>query len=234
MSDVNKNIPIKQWAADDRPREKAMLKGLESVSNAELIAILIGNGTTNKSALDLAKELLQLHQNNLDTLARKSIAQLSKCVKGIGAAKACSILVALELGRRKTHESVLDKNTFVYPRDFAGLLTPLMGDKTVEEFYIVFLTNSNRLLGIEKISIGGSKSTIVDVKVILKRILETEATKVVVAHNHPSGSLVPSPQDHSITQRLKAGCDAIDILLTDHMIITNNGYYSFADEGNLL
>jgi DNA repair protein RadC len=234
MQSNNKNIPIKEWAIDDRPREKAMQKGLESLSDAELIAILIGNGTTNQSALDVAKSILNLCDNHLDILARKTIKELSKMVKGIGPVKAVSILAGLELGRRKSILLATEKKVFTKSRDFAALLSPILADKTVEEFYLVFLNSGNKLIHFEKLSTGGTSATIVDLKIVLKKCLDAQCSGLVIAHNHPSGNLNPSEKDIKITEKIKEGCKMIDVLLTDHIIITNNGYYSFADEGNLL
>jgi DNA repair protein RadC len=233
MDKTSKHIPITQWAIDDRPREKAMLKGLESLSDAELIAILIGNGTTNKSALDVAQELLNNCKKDLDILARKSIKELSKITKGIGPVKATTILVALELGRRKSQSKT--NNTKQYKRwtDYVELMKPLLEDKPIEEFYAMFFKRNATLIGYEKISMGGIHATVVDVKIIMKRCVDHGASQLAIAHNHPSGSMEPSFQDIQLTQRIKDACKIFDILFTDHIIITNNGYYSFAENANL-
>jgi DNA repair protein RadC len=233
MSEQKKFVPITEWALDDRPREKAMAKGVESLSDAELIAVLIGNGTVNKSALEVAQDLLLACNRSLDELARKSIKELCKQTKGIGIAKATSILVAIELGRRKSLSAAKEIATYKKAKDFVGILEPLLEDKHVEEFYVIFLNNSMRLLGYEKIGTGGYTSVVVDVRIIMSKSLEYKATRIVLAHNHPSGSLIPSESDVKMTSKVIEACKYFDILLTDHLIITNNGYYSFADEGNL-
>jgi DNA repair protein RadC len=230
MEQEKKNISIKNWAIDDRPREKAVAKGVESLSDAELIAILIGNGTINKSALEVAQDLLLTCNRNLEELARKSIKELCKNTKGIGVAKAVTILVALELGRRKSANIAKDINVFKKAKDFFGLIQPMLEDKTVEEFYVIYLNNGMRLISIEKISSGGLASTVVDIRVIMQKCLELQSTRIVLAHNHPSGNLSPSESDRYLTDRIRKACSYFDILLTDHLIITNNGYYSFAEE----
>ena len=229
----NQKTSIKNWAIDDRPREKAISKGLEALSDAELIAILLGNGTTNKSALDLAKELLDTCDKNLEQLARKDISQISKSIKGIGPAKATTIVVALELGRRKNIAAALEKKVFLNSKQVADFFIPILGDKNIEEFYIVFLNNANKLISYQKHSTGGSTSTIVEPKLIVQKCLNNNAKNIFIIHNHPSGQLQPSQADFNITQKIKTACNFFDIIVKDHIIITNNGYYSFADEGKM-
>jgi DNA repair protein RadC len=227
----SKNIPIKEWAIDDRPREKAQLKGFDAVSDAELLAILMGNGTNNKSALDIAKELLQFYNNNINLLSKDTIKNICKKVKGIGPAKATTILAALELGNRRVIESAIIKERFTSAKYFAALLTPIIGNLQEEHFYCLFLNNNMNLLSYEIISKGSSNSTVVDIKLIARKCIENNATRIVIAHNHPSGSLEPSNEDIKLTARIKQGISLIDVLLTDHLIITNNGFTSLADDG---
>jgi DNA repair protein RadC len=224
------NKSIKQWAVDDRPREKAVLKGLDALSDTELIAILIGNGTRNKSALDLSKELYEFMDNSLEKLAQSSIQNMSNAIKGIGTAKATSIAVALELGRRRSKlnaEIIILNNS----KKLYEYLLPYFYDKTNEYCYVAYLNPRLRLIALEKHSSGGVTQSIIDPKLLLKRALELGATCISVAHNHPSGNINPSEADRKITARLKEACSFLDILLTDHIIITNNDYYSFADNG---
>ncbi len=228
-----KNKTIKEWAIDDRPREKAQLKGFAAVSDAELLAILIGNGTTNKSALDLAKELLDCFNKNINLLSKSSIKNICKQVKGIGPAKATTILAALELGNRRNLEKAIQNIPYNSSKQMADLLMPIIGNLNEEHFYCLFFKPNMHLICYEQISKGGATSTVVDIKIIAKKCIENNSNRVVIAHNHPSGSLQPSQADIALTVKMKEGLQLIDVLLTDHLIITNNGFVSLANEGIL-
>ncbi len=228
----NTPTPIKNWAIDDRPREKMLLKGAESLSNSELLAILINNGNRQKSALDLAKELLQLSQNNLNELGRRSLKEIQQ-IKGIGAAKAITIAAALELGRRRHAEKSLEKATIHSSREVAQYLQAKMKDYPYEIFAVVFLNNANRITHFEIISRGGLTQTVADPRVIVKKALDANARSIIICHNHPSGNLTPSKSDETITLQIKQAALLFDIKLLDHLIVSEDGYYSFADEGKM-
>jgi len=225
------HTPINQWHEDDQPREKLMNKGVASLTNAELLAILIQNGTRSKSALDLAKEVLALSQNNLELLGRISIKEM-QAVKGIGNAKAIILQAALELGRRRQAEKVA-LQSITSSKVAAEMLYPMIMDKPHEAFTIMYLNNANKVIQIEIVSEGGITATVVDIKVILKKALLHLASKIILAHNHPSGNLTPSAADKSITQKIKTAAQTLEIDVLDHLIIGRNEYYSFADEGDL-
>jgi DNA repair protein RadC len=227
------NKSIKDWNADDRPREKLISKGVEALSDVELLAILINNGTRNKSAVDLASELYTAADNNFSTLARMSITNMAKAVKGIGPAKAVTISAALEIGRRKQMAIAIEKPMLANSRQIIALMQPLLADKIIEEFYVIYLNNARRIISVEKISSGGTTSTIADVKIIYSKALELQSNNIILVHNHPSGACSPSPQDTMLTQKIKSAGQFLDIKLADHIIITNNLCFSFADEGIL-
>jgi DNA repair protein RadC len=222
---------IKDWAEDDRPREKLLLKGAAALSNSELLAILINNGTPDKSAVDLAKELLQATDNNLQKLGRFSIQDfLQLKIKGLGPAKAITIAAALELGIRR-NLSDKKKTTITCSNDAAGYLQALLQHKNHELFLVMFLNAGNKVLGHEIISHGGITGTVADPRIILKLALQHNATGLILCHNHPSGGLKPSRADITLTQKIKTGAQLIDIVVNDHIIVSDEGYYSFADEG---
>lgn len=227
-----KKMTIKSWALDDRPREKLRSKGKSTLSNAELIAILIGSGNKSESAVDLSKRILQSVEHNLNLLAKLSVEQLMN-FNGIGEAKAISILTALELGKRRQHQpsSVIEKITT--SKDVFVMMKPFFEDKTYEEFWAVYLNNSNRILSKELCSKGGITSTIVDVRLLYKRALELAAVGIIVCHNHPSGSTKPSISDRELTDKIKQAGMSLDIQLLDHLIITEKSYFSFADHGEI-
>jgi len=221
--------PISQWADDEKPREKLLLKGKESLSNAELIGILLSTGTKTKSAVDLGREIMHLAQNDINTLARFNVNEFKK-ISGIGAAKALIIMAAMELGsRRKLNEAVRQKVTS--SKQAFEILQPQMADKHYEEFWILFLNRANIQLSAKRISDGGITGTVADIRRIFKLALEENATSVILAHNHPSGNLNPSDSDKNLTRKLKEAGDIMDIPVRDHLIVTTNGYFSFADEG---
>jgi DNA repair protein RadC len=224
---------IKNWAIDDRPREKLALNGADSLSNSELLAILINNGTQDKSAVDLAKELLAAVGNSLQKLAGLSVKEMVNLkIKGLGPAKAITIAAALELGVRR---SMADnkKEIIQSSRDIANYLKAQLQYKKHEVFAVVFLNRSNKINHYEIISEGGITGTVADPRIILKKALEHDAVSLVLCHNHPSGSLQPSRQDEELTNKIKEAAKYFDIKVLDHIIVSEEGYYSFADEGIL-
>ena len=223
---------IRQWAKDDRPREKLRSKGAENLSDSELLAILIHNGTREKSAVDLAKEVLQLGKNSLNGLGKLSVKDLTK-VKGIGDAKAITIAAALEIGRRRQAVLSLDKPVVKYSRDIAEYLQALLKDHHHEVFVVVFLNRANRINHYEVISEGGITGTVADPRIILRKALEEDAVSIILCHNHPSGNLLPSRADEELTHKIKEASKYFDIKVLDHIIVSEDGYYSFADEGIL-
>jgi DNA repair protein RadC len=225
-----KKLSIKEWAIDDRPREKMINKGIGALSNAELIAILFGTGTHNESAVEIARKLLESAENNLNKLATFTLKDLKK-IKGIGEAKAISVLTALELGKRRKIEQVVERKKIQSSKDVYEIFGPLLGDLPFEEFWILLLNRSNGIIEKMKTSQGGISGTVTDVRIILKNALDKMASSVILCHNHPSGNLKPSEQDISITQKLKEAGKLMDINIPDHVIVSNNGYFSFADEG---
>lgn len=232
MEELQSPFSIKHWAEDDKPREKLMLKGKAALSDAELIAILIGSGSRNESAVDLSKRILASVDNNLTTLGKLSLQQLMQ-FKGIGEAKAITIAAAMELGRRRREEEGPDLKQITSSRTAFQVMHPIIGELLHEEFWVVFLNNSNKIVYKSQLSKGGITGTVVDVRIVYKTALEHNAVAIILAHNHPSGTLKPSEQDKQITQQLKAAGHALDIKVLDHLIITEKGYFSFVDEGIL-
>lgn len=231
MKNTNKSsTAIKYWAEDDKPREKLTMKGPGSLSDSELLAILIGTGSHSRSALDIAREVLQI--GSLPELGRKSLSQLRK-VKGIGPAKAVTIAAALELGRRRIRLPSETRISIRSSRDIAEYLKVSLQDLSHEVFGIVFLNRANKIRHFEIISRGGITGTVADPRIILKKALETEATSIVLTHNHPSGNLKPSRADEEITNKIKQAAAFMDITVLDHIIVSDEGYFSFADEGML-
>ena len=223
---------IKNWAVDDRPREKLRNNGPETLSHSELIAILLQNGTRQKSAIDLAKEILQLGKNNLAEVGRLSIKELMK-VKGIGEAKAIAISAAMELGRRRQAIESMDKPVVTNSASVARYLQAILKDKQQELFIVLFLNRANKINHSEIISKGGITGTVVDPRIVLKKALEEDAVSIVLCHNHPSGSLKPSRADELLTSKIKEAAKYFDIKVYDHIIVSNEGFYSFADDGLL-
>jgi len=221
---------IANWSEDDRPREKLVLKGRDALSNSELIAILIGSGSRNESAVDLSKRILA-SSGNLNSLAKLSIQQLMN-FKGIGQAKAVAIVAALELGRRQRSEDTVHfKNKITSSKVVFEIMRPIIGELPHEEFWVLFLNNSNKVISKSQLSKGGITGTIVDVRLVFKLALENGATSLILCHNHPSGNLDPSEADKQITTKLKTGGESLDVKVLDHLIITETNYYSFVDEG---
>ena len=223
---------IKQWAKDDRPREKLLSKGAENLSDSELLAILINHGSKEKSALDLAKDILKLGKDNLSDLGKITVQELMK-IKGIGEAKAITIAAALEIGRRRQSFVLSGKTVVSTSIDIAHLLQSKLKDKRREVFAVVFLNRANKVNHFEIISEGGITGTVADPRIILKRALEEDAVSIVLCHNHPSGSLKPSRADEELTLKIKEAARYFDIKVLDHIIVSDEGYFSFADEGLL-
>jgi len=221
---------IKEWAKDDRPREKLLYKGSESLSNSELLAILIHNGTKQKTAVDLAKEILKLGKDNLNELGKLSIKELMK-IKGIGEAKAITIAAALELGRRRQSSIALEKSVAGSSYEIAEYLKSKLKDYRHEVFAVVFLNRANRVNHFEIVSEGGITGTIADPRIILRKALEEDAVSIILCHNHPSGSIKPSRADTELTNKIKEAAQYFDIKVLDHLIVSESGFYSFADEG---
>ena len=229
----DKRLTIRDWAEDDRPREKMMRKGSQSLSDAELLAILIAIGNKNETAVELARRILNDCQENLNELAQLSIAELCKRFKGIGEAKAITITAALELGKRRKTNEILERKKVTSSKDLFDLFETQLVDLPHEEFWVGLLNGANKVIEIKRLTQGGSRQTVVDIPMLLKMALDKSAQAVVVAHNHPSGQNRPSHEDEVITRRIKTGCEAIGINLLDHIIIARGDYYSFNDEGKM-
>ncbi len=223
---------IKLWAEDDRPREKMLKKGAASLSDSELLALLITNGNKEKSAVQLAKEILSISKNNLHQLAKMSLKDLQK-VKGIGLAKSVIISAAMELGRRRDAGNIYELPVVKNSYEIAEYLKTILQDLNYEAFAIVFLNRANKIKHFEIISKGGITGTVADPRLILKKAVEEEATSIILSHNHPSGNLRPSRADEELTARIKQAAGYLDIKVLDHIIVSNEGYFSFADEGIL-
>jgi len=224
------SIKITDWAVEDRPREKLIRKGISTLSDAELLAILISSGTRKKSAVDLGRELLGSVSNNLNSLGKLSVSDLLK-FRGIGPARAVTISAALELGRRRNMAELPDAGQIRCSKDAADIFFPLLADLPHEEFWILFLNRSNRVIDRMKISQGGVSGTVTDVRIIMKKAVEWLASGIIVCHNHPSGNMNPSDADSKITGKIKDAGSIMDIQLLDHIIISGKDYYSFADNG---
>ncbi|MFM7016641.1 MAG: DNA repair protein RadC [Bacteroidota bacterium] len=222
---------VGNWSEMDRPREKLIRNGLSTLSVAELIAILIRTGTKEKNAVAISQELLAAYQNNLASLSRLTIKELSK-IKGLGAVKAISILAALELGRRR-REYDISGEKIKSSKDAMAQMHPLLADLPYEEFWIILLNRANKIISKKKVSMGGTSGTVVDPKIIFKEAIQATCSNIIAVHNHPSGNTEPSQADKELTNKLKLGANHLDIQLLDHLIIAGNDYYSFADEGEL-
>ena len=219
---------IKSWALDDRPREKLIEKGSKSLSDAELVAILLGSGSRSESAVGLAKRILNYAQNNLTEFGRLGVEDLMQ-FKGVGEAKAVTLCSAFELARRRKSE-VIERIKITSATDVFNEISPFLADLNHEEFWVFYLNRANIVLRKEKISSGGIAGTVVDNKIILKKALLNLASSIILVHNHPSGNLNPSIQDKKVTRKMKLACELLEINLLDHLIIAGNSYYSFADE----
>jgi len=220
---------IKQWNEDDRPREKMLSKGRQALSDAELIAILIGSGNRNESAVSLAKRMLKYADNNLNTFGKLSVEDLMR-FKGIGEAKAISILTGLELARRCRLEEALKTNKITSSTAVFEIMQPIIGELKHEEFWVIYLNNSNKVIHKKQLSKGGITGSLVDARLVFSKAVELLATGIILCHNHPSGSLIPSNADKNLTKRIKQAGQILDIKVLDHIIITEKEYFSFIDE----
>ncbi len=227
-----KKLSIKEWAVEDRPREKLLLKGTRSLSDAELLAILIGSGNLDETAVELSRRILASVDNNLNELGKKQTADLLK-FKGIGEAKAVNIIAALELGRRRKDQLGKEKTIITQSKDAAIFFQPLLEDLSHEEFWILLLNRSNTVLDKFMVSQGGLTGTVIDVRIILKTAIEKLASSMILCHNHPSGNTKPSDADVKITKKIKDAASLMEITVLDHVIIAHDQYLSFADEGIL-
>lgn len=225
-----KKPSIKEWAVEDRPREKMLVNGVRALSEAELIAILIGSGNSDESAVELSRRILASVTNNLNELGRKTISDLQK-FKGIGEAKAITIMAALELGRRRKESEPTERPKINSSADAANIFKPLLSDLPHEEFWVLLLNRNNLVIDKMIISRGGITGTVIDVRIIMKMALEYLACSIILCHNHPSGNLIPSEADKEITRKIKDAGKLFDISVLDHVIVGNNYYFSFADEG---
>jgi len=226
------NTSIKHWAIEDRPREKMMEKGEEALTNAELLAILIGSGTSKKSAVDLMTEILQACEGRLSMLSNMTLEELMS-YNGIGEAKAITIKAAAEIGRRRAMERANDRKQLKSAADAYQVMHPIMQDLDHEEFWGLLLNNQARLIKKIKLSSGGITQTAVDIRMLLKAALLADATSLIACHNHPSGSLTPSADDSHLTNRIRLAAETMNIKLIDHVIITDGDYYSFAENGKI-
>jgi DNA repair protein RadC len=232
MTGRRATFSIRNWSQDDQPREKLLHKGKGSLSDSELLAILIGSGNREENAVTLCKRILSHVDNNLNDLAKLTIKQLMS-FKGIGEAKAIAIVAALELGRRRRNEKALDQYKIGSSTSVFELMQPILGDLPHEEFWIIYLNNSNKVILKLQLSKGGITGTLVDVRLVLKKAIEVGSTALILVHNHPSGTLKPSEADKQITKKLKQAGLSLDIKVLDHLIITEKAYFSFADEAIL-
>ena len=228
----NNYFSIKNWNEDDRPREKLLLKGRIALSDAELVAILISSGSRNESAVSLSQRILASVGNNLSELGKLSISDLTE-FKGIGEAKAISIIAAMELGRRRRTGDALERKKITSSNSVFEYVQPLIGELPHEEFWILYLNNANKIIKSAQLSKGGITGTVVDVRLAFKEALQLGAVGIILAHNHPSGTLKPSQADINLTRKLKTAGESLDIKVLDHLIITEKAYFSFADENML-
>jgi len=232
MEKFKVNLPLKAWAEEDKPREKLIMKGRQALSEAELIAILISTGNRNETSVELSKRIMVSVQNNLNELSRLSLNDLMK-FDGIGKAKAICILAALEIGRRRKETVFRKKEKIISSQQAYLYLKQMLSDLPHEEFWVILLDRSNQIIKRAMISRGGVSGTVVDSKIIFKSAIETLASSMILGHNHPSGNTKPSEQDIQITRKIKEAGKTMEIPVIDHLIVCENGYYSFADEGTL-
>lgn len=232
MSNENTSRPIAAWAEEDRPREKMLLKGRHSLSDAELLAILMGSGSRGESAVALAQRILASVENNLINLAKCTLQDFQK-FNGVGEAKAISIAAALELGRRRQASSLRDRPRIKSSQDAYQLVAPLLTDLYHEEFWLLMLNKANEVTARKILSTGGMAGTVVDVKMVFKMAIDCNSAAIIAIHNHPSGNLTPSQSDIQLTKKISEAGKILDITLLDHLIVSDRGYYSFADQGSL-
>jgi len=226
------SLSINEWAEEDRPREKLIAKGVAALSNVELLSILMRSGSKDENVVDLARKILKDYKNNLGELGKASLSDLQQ-YKGIGKAKAISIIAAMELGRRRNIDEIIEKNKIATSKELFLLFQPMLSDLPHEELWILFLNSSCRMIGKERLSQGGLVDTTIDVRVIMKMAIDRLASRIALCHNHPSGNPSPSSYDIMATRKVKEGGKLLDIELVDHVIIADNRYYSFADESSL-
>lgn len=230
MDPYTKNsLTIKAWAEEDRPREKLLTKGKQVLSDAELLAILLGSGSREETAVGLAQRILKSVENDLNELGKRAISELTK-FKGMGEAKAITVVAAMELGRRRQLTDVRVRPQISGSRAAYDVIAPILIDLQHEEFWILLLNRANRVISREQISLGGVAGTVVDAKIIFRKAIEGMASSLILVHNHPSGNLQPSQQDIELTKKLKKAGETLDIAVLDHLIIASNNYFSFADE----
>lgn len=227
---MDSHLTIKSWAEEDRPREKLLLRGKHSLTDAELIAILIGTGNTGETAVDLSRRLLTEVGHDLSQLSKLNVAELKK-IKGIGEAKAVSIIAALELGRRRKDVKEIKAAKITTSREAVNLMQPILGDLIHEEFWVIFLNRANGIIGKQQISVGGMSGTVADPRLIFKAALEKRAVSIILSHNHPSGNNQPSASDVQLTKNIIEAGKVLEITVLDHIIVTQHGFFSFADEG---
>lgn len=228
MAETSTSFSIKNWSQADQPREKLLHKGKAALSDAELVAILIGSGARNESAVELCKRILAKANNSLSDLGKLSIKQLME-FKGIGEAKAITIAAAMELGRRRRGEEAMEKQQITSSETVFELMQPILGELPHEEFWIIYLNNSNKVIQKKQLSKGGITGTLVDVRLVMKNAIEIGAVGIILVHNHPSGTLKPSAADKQLTSKLKTAGESLDIKVLDHIIVTEASYFSFAD-----
>jgi DNA repair protein RadC len=233
MEESNSKLRIKDWAEEDRPREKLLLKGVNSLSDTELLAIIIGSGNKEETVVELSQRIFQSAENDINQLGKFSVKHLITNFKGIGEAKAVSIVAALELGKRRKVLGSAEKQKITCSRDIYLFFYPFLCDLYYEEFWALFLNRSNRIISKIKISQGGISETLVDSRLIYKEAINCLASSVILCHNHPSGNARPSRQDDLVTMKLKKGIELLDMLLADHLILCDGKYYSYADEGRI-
>ena len=229
---MTERLTITRWAEEDRPREKMMMHGASALSNAELLAILIGSGNAEESAVELMRKVLNDYHNNLNELGKASIDDLCR-YKGIGSAKAISILAASELGKRRKEEAIKERVTILSSKDVYDCFYPLMCDLPTEEFWVLMLNQASKIIDKVKISAGGLSATAVDVRCILREALIKRASAIVLCHNHPSGNIRPSKEDDLLTRHVAQASECMDIRLVDHIILTDGAFYSYSDEGRI-
>ncbi|MGO2101732.1 MAG: RadC family protein [Psychroflexus halocasei] len=232
MKKQAESLPITTWSLADRPREKLLAKGKQTLTNAELLAILIGSGNRNESAVNLCQRIMKSHQNLLQNIAKTNVEELMQ-FKGIGEAKAITIVAALELGRRRRSEDAHELTKIKSSQDVYHLMYAYIGELSHEEFWIMMLNNSNKVIHKYNLSKGGITATMVDIRLLFKKALSQSATSIILTHNHPSGTLKPSQADKQLTAKVKKAGEILDIKVLDHLIITEKSYFSFADEGLL-
>lgn len=234
MNNSTKKLRITDWAEEDRPREKLLMKGVQTLSDAELLAILIGSGNKNETAVELSQRILHFVKNNLNSLGRLSINELINNFNGIGEAKAITIIAALELGRRRKDSEREKMAQIKSSIDIFNLFQPILGDLPHEESWILLLNSANKIIKRLQVSKGGLNGITIDIRMIMKESIESLATGIILVHNHPSGNLTPSREDDDITTKLSVASSFVDIQMIDHVIITDDGFYSYKDENRII